>query len=134
MALADFFDGKVEQEEFTQSVAVDAGYTGGYIPVWYRNLITRKAKTQTFTFTGCSYSDAHSTGSVEVTDIGGATYTVPLDPSFTDSSSGSAVFETESVRVRRRRISYHLWEVVVSRTGSAYYNNNMLWINGPSWM
>lgn len=133
MALANFFDGKVAQEEFTQVVDLNTGTTGGWLPVFYRELVTREAVTQTFTFTGCSYADAHSTAQVTVTDIGGHQYTFTPKSSVTDGSSGTKVFETESVQVRRRRISYHMWEVEVTRTGSRYLVNNSVIINGPSW-
>ena len=133
MALANFFDGKVAQEEFTQVVDLNTGTTGGYIPIFFRELVTREAVTQVFTFTGCSYDDAHSTAQVTVTDIGGHQYTFTPKSSVTDGSSGTKVFETESVQVRRRRISYHMWEVEVARTGSRYLVNNEVIINGPSW-
>ena len=133
MALANFFDGKVAQEEFTQVVDLNTGTTGGYLPIFFRELVTREAVTQTFTFTGCSYADAHSTAQVTVTDIGGNQYTFTPKSSVTDGSSGTKVFETESVQVRRRRISYHMWEVEVTRTGSRYLVNNSVIINGPSW-
>ena len=133
MALANFFDGKVGQDEFTQIVDLNTGTTGGYIPIFFRELVTREAVTQTFTFTGCSYADAHSTEQVTVTDIGGHQYTFTPKSKVTDGSSGTKVFETESVQVRRRRISYHMWEVEVTRTGSRYLVNNSVIINGPSW-
>lgn len=133
MALANFFDGKVAQEEFTQVVDLNTGTTGGYLPIFFRELVTREAVTQTFTFTGCSYDDAHSTAQVTVTDIGGHQYTFTPKSKVTDGSSGTKVFETESVQVRRRRISYHMWEVEVTRTGSRYLVNNSVIINGPSW-
>lgn len=133
MALANFFDGKVAQEEFTQVVDLNTGTTGGYIPIFFRELVTREAVTQVFTFTGCSYDDAHSTAQVTVTDIGGHQYTFTPKSKVTDGSSGTKVFETESVQVRRRRISYHMWEVEVTRTGSRYLVNNEVIINGPSW-
>ena len=133
MALANFFDGKVAQEEFTQVVDLNTGTTGGYLPVFFRELVTREAVTQVFTFTGCSYDDAHSTAQVTVTDIGGHQYTLTPKSKVTDGSSGTKVFETESVQVRRRRISYHMWEVEVTRTGSRYLVNNEVIINGPSW-
>ena len=133
MALANFFDGKVAQEEFTQVVDLNTGTTGGYLPIFFRELVTREAVTQTFTFTGCSYADAHSTAQVTVTDIGGHQYTFTPKSSVTDGSSGTKVFETESVQVRRRRISYHMWEVEVTRTGSRYLVNNAVIIHGPSW-
>ena len=133
MALANFFDGKVAQEEFTQVVDLNTGTTGGYLPIFFRELVTREAVTQVFTFTGCSYDDAHSTAQVTVTDIGGHQYTFTPKSKVTDGSSGTKVFETESVQVRRRRISYHMWEVEVTRTGSRYLVNNEVIINGPSW-
>ena len=133
MALANFFDGKVGQDEFTQIVDLNTGTTGGYIPIFFRELVTREAVTQVFTFTGCTYADAHSTAQVTVTDIGGNQYTFTPKSKVTDGSSGTKVFETESVQVRRRRISYHMWEVEVTRTGSRYLVNNSVIINGPSW-
>lgn len=127
------FCGRVEQNEFTQIVDLNTGTTGGFIPVFYRELVKRNAKTQTFTFTGLNETDANTTSPQTVEDFGGTSYTVPMASSATDGSSGTKVFETESVQVTRRRLSPGLWEVVVKRTGSEYWANNVRIINGPSW-
>lgn len=132
-SIADYFDGNVGQDEFTQVVDLVAGWSGGFIPTFVRELVTRRAKTQTFTFTGVPNSLAGNTSAVTVTDIGGNSYTVPMASSFTDGSSGTKVMETESVQVRRRRLSYHMWEISVTRTGSEYYVNGTKIINGPGW-
>ena len=120
------FSGLVQQPEYTQ--IHDFEYSGSV-----RSLVTRCVKEQTFIFTGLAKANAMTTTSQTVTDIEGTSYTVPMECSVTDSSSGTKVFETESVKVDRRRISPHLWKVVVHRVGSQYYHNGTLYVSGPSW-
>ena len=127
------FNGKANQDEYTQIVDLDAGYTTGTYPTFYRDLVTRISKTQEFTFQGLSESQAHETSTKTVTDVGGTSYSVPMVSSVTDGSTGTKTFETESVQVTRRHFSPHLWEVVVRRTGSQYYLNGTMVIAGPSW-
>lgn len=101
-SIADYFDGRVEQSEYVQALAKEGGH------LWRGTMKLRR-----YTFTGVPTSLAYTTGNVQVTDIGGVVYTVPLTATFTDGSSGYAIFCAEEVKVSRRRISYHLWEITV---------------------
>lgn len=121
--LADFFDGKVDQQEYSQSVAVIAG-EGRY---------TADVKTQRFTFVAVPSDLAHSESEITVTDIDERQYTFTPKGSFSDASTGYAVFATEEVKVTRARLSYHLWTLTVERTGRRLYLDGEIKFNGPSW-
>lgn len=144
--LADYFDGKVEQREYTQ--VFDFEVTWSYVystdsktgvktvlsASMNRALVTAEVCEQVFRFEGAPYALAHSTASLTVTDIGGASYTFAPVRSFTDGSSGTRVMERESVQVGRARISPHMWSVEVVRRGTRYKVNNKVIVAGPDWM
>ena len=131
--LADKFTGKVEQQEFTQIVGVDSGISGTTVQVFWRHLISARSMEQVFRFEGCTYAEAHTTQSITVKDIGGATYTFTPQGSVTDGSSGTLALPKEEVRVARVRVSPHMWNLEVRRTGTAYYSDNSKIINAPNW-
>lgn len=135
--LADYFCGRVEQREYAQvhdfefgTYANGIGGTGAY-----RNLVTARVVEQTFRFEGVPASLADSRAAVTVTDVGGAQYTFAPANSFTDGSSGSMVYEVESVSVQRPRVSPHMWAIVVVRRGARYYLNgtHIALSNEPAW-
>lgn len=119
-----YFRGKVVQEHYQQSVAVIQG-EGRYVGTY---------ETQSFTFEGLTESQANYDGEITCTDVAGTIYTFNLRESFTDASTGSAVFATEECRVQRTRVSPHLWTVTFTRTGAKLYQNGVLKFNGPTWM
>lgn len=134
--VAQCFCGQVEEREYSQvhGVEMTPTYLVDGVPQGFtRTLAVTRTKEQTFRFEGLTDAQAHSTASVTVTDVSGTSYTVPMKGSVTDGSIGSAAFETEIVEVSRRRISPHLWEVVVTRRGSALYVNGVVSIAAPSW-
>lgn len=101
--IADYFDGKVDQSEYVQALAKEAGH------LW-RGTMTSKR----FTFTGVPTSIINNLPeNVSVTDIGGTSYTIPLRAKFTDGSSGYAIFPAEEVKVTKSRMSYHMWQLTV---------------------
>lgn len=103
MALADYFDGKVDQTEYVQALAKEGGHL-------YRGTMTSRR----FTFTGVPTTIVNDLPeSVAVTDIGGEQYTIPLRASFTDGSTGYAIFPAEEVKVVKTRMSYHMWQITV---------------------
>ena len=149
MALADHFTGRVVQREYSQefdfeyipnySTITDAD-TGEVISRWIasytRNFVTAKVVEQTFRFTGCSASDAHTTSAVTVTDNNSASWTVPMKTAIVDGSTGSRVMVVQEVYVQRTPISPHMWEVVVTRRGFKYYVNGtaISLSNTPAWI
>lgn len=126
--IADYFAGRVHRNEYDQAVGIEervARYVDnvpqGYYYVLYRAHIVE----ETFEFIGVPPSLAdygNGTGesaAVSVTDVGGKTHSV----SFVSSSTviGTAMFETESNRVVRTRISPHMWRITVThKTGGIY--------------
>lgn len=134
--VAQCFCGQVEEREYSQINAVEVVATtmvDGVPTAFTRKAYTTRTKEQTFRFEGLTDAQAHSTASVTVADVSGTSYTVPMKGGVTDGSTGTAAFETEIVEVSRRRISPHMWEVVVTRRGSALYEGNTLKIAAPSW-
>lgn len=134
--VAQCFCGQVEEREYAQVNAVEMIPTylvDGVAQGFTRHKFTTRTKEQTFRFEGLTDAQAHSTASVAVSDVSGTSYTVPMAGSVTDGSEGSAAFEIEVVEVSRRRISPHMWEVVVTRRGSALYDNGTKTISAPSW-
>ena len=136
-ALADYFCGRVEQREYAQvhdfefgTYANGLGGTGAY-----RNLVTARVVEQTFRFEGVPASLADSRASVTVTDVGGSSYTFAPSSSVTDGSSGSLVFEVESVQVSRARMSPRMWTLAVVRRAVRYYLNGerIALSNEPAW-
>jgi len=125
MALADKFCGKVQQEEFVQQMALE------WLPG--RTLTTGKFMRQVFRFDGCTFSEAHGTDSVTVTDLAEQSYTFTPDSSFVDSSTSTGVFPKEVVEVTRARVSPGMWTLTVTRTGGAIYQNGTIIRNGPDW-
>ena len=119
-----YFRGKVGQEHYQQSVAVILG-EGRYVGTY---------ETQSFVFEGLTESQANFDGEITCTDVAGTIYTFNLRESFTDASTGTAVFATEECRVQRTRVSPHLWSVTFTRTGAKYYLNGVILFSGPSWM
>lgn len=126
--LADFFDGKTNDESYVQPLSKDGlGRWSGLF------------RTQTFSFTGVPLSmlnEAGTTGheSVSVTDLDGKTYTVPLVSKDEDSSTGSAWFSKEKVVVAKPRMSYHMGILTVTRTGGELRQNGRVFASGPNWM
>ena len=149
MALADHFTGRIAQREYSQefdfefipnySTITDAE-TGEVISRWIasytRNFVTAKVVEQTFRFTGCNATDAHTTTSVSVTDNKGTSWTVPMKTAIVDGSTGTRVMVVEEVYVQRTPISPHMWEVVVTRRGFKYYLNGtaISLSNTPAWI
>lgn len=135
--LSDYFCGRVDQREYSQVHDFEFGtYSNGIGgTVAYRNLVTARVVEQTFRFEGVPASLAESTGSVTVTDVGGSSYTFALVSSVTDGSSGSRVFEVESVQVSRARASPHMWTITVTRRATRYYLNGsrITLSNEPTW-
>lgn len=127
MALSSHFTGRVAQREYAQTF--DFEYAGGV-----RSLVTAKVVEQSFRFTGCSYSDAHTTSDVSVTDNNGTVWTVPMKSSIVDGSAGFRVMIAEEVNVQRTPITPHMWEVVVTRRGSRYFVNGTKVVDGPAWI
>ena len=78
---------------------------------------------------------AESTGSVTVTDLGNKAYTFALVSSVTDGSSGSRVFEVESVQVSRARTTPHMRTITVTRRATRYFLNGskITLSNEPTW-
>lgn len=135
--LSDYFCGRVDQREYSQVHDFEFGtYSNGIGgTVAYRNLVTARVVEQTFRFEGVPASLAESTGSVTVTDLGGSSYTFALVSSVTDGSSGSRVFEVESVQVSRSRASPHMRTITVTRRATRYYLNGsrITLSNEPTW-
>lgn len=126
------YDGIISQSEsmnVVQKERVPAAYLNGIPSSWRDDLYTARTKERTFRFIGLSETDAFSTNPQT---IGGVT--IPMQSSFTDGSSGTAVFQKETVRVTRERMSPSLWTVTVTQTGSELYLNGTLLIAGPTWM
>ena len=135
--ISECFCGKVEEREYSQIIGVEmvpAVYVDGKPTSWRRNLAIAKTTEQIFRFEGLTDSQAHTASAVTVTDVSGSSYTVPMAGSVTDGSSGTAAFEKESVSVSRRRISPHLWEVVVVRRGAALFVNGSCVVPAPAWV
>ena len=132
LSLADFFVGKMEQREY--SGEFDFEFIPQYSTVdgvqrcvgYQRNLVTYRTVEQEFRFRGVPPSLIDNTGSVTVTDVGGAQYTFNTKSSWTDGSSGSRVMEVDSVNVSRIRTSPHTREMVVVRRGTRYWLNGTL--------
>lgn len=135
--IADYFCGRVEQREYSQVHDFEFGtYSNGIGGTGaYRNLVTARVVEQTFRFEGVPSSLAESTGSVTVTDVGGASYTFAIKSSVTDGSTGSRVFEVESVSVQRARMSPHMGALSVTRRATRYYLNGakIALSNEPAW-
>lgn len=113
---SDCFCGKVEQREYSQFLSKEQVPTlivDGKPVSW--KIVTSMSKTneKTFRFEGLTASQADETGSVEVTDVSGTSYTVPLQSEVTDGSTGTAIFVSHEVQVTRRRMTTHMWEVTV---------------------
>lgn len=127
LTLADYFDGNVQDEEYAQPCAKDGmGRWSGI------------HRVQQFTFTGVPTSIKDQIGSalksVTVTDISGKQYTLSLVPKDEDSSTGTAWFSKEIVRISKSRMSYHMWIISVQRTGGELLLNGATFYSGPSWM
>ena len=135
--LSDYFCGRVDQREYSQVHDFEFGtYSNGIGgTVAYRNLVTARVVEQTFRFEGVPPSLAETTESVTVTDVGGTSYTFALVSSVTDGSSGSRVFEVESVQVSRSRASPHMRTITVTRRATRYYLNGsqIKLANEPAW-
>lgn len=147
MAIADFFTGRVEQREYAQEldfeftpnyvvVTKDGVEVSRYVSSYTRSFVTAKVVEQTFRFTGCTASDAAGTSDVSVTDNGGTSWTVPMQSSITDGSSGARAMVVEAVQVQRVPISPRMWEVTVTRRGMRYFLNGvpLSLSNTPSWI
>ena len=147
MALADHFTGRVAQREYSQEfdfeytpnytvVTRDGVEVQRYISSYTRNFVTAKVVEQTFRFTGCNATDAHTTTNVSVTDNAGASWTVPMKTAIVDGSSGSRVMVVEEIYVQRIPITPHMWDVVVTRRGFKYYVNDsaISLSNTPAWI
>lgn len=133
--LQRMFDGQVAHNGYCQYVAVEVvptswvnGAAGGYA----RNFYYADVEEETYRFEGLSYDAAHSTADVTVTDVGGTQYTVKPVQKIVDGSSGTAYFEKEAVTVGRRRMSAHLWELVVTHKRAALYKGGTQIISKPS--
>lgn len=135
--LSDYFCGRVDQREYSQVHDFEFGtYSNGIGGTGaYRNLVTARVVEQTFRFEGVPASLAESTGSVTVSDVGGASYTFALVSSVTDGSSGSRVFEVESVQVSRARATPHMRTLTVTRRATRYYLNgsHIALAKEPAW-
>lgn len=135
--LSDYFCGRVDQREYSQVHDFEFGtYSNGIGGTGvYRNLVTARVVEQTFRFEGVPASLAESTGSVTVSDVGGASYTFAPVSSVTDGSSGSRVFEVESVQVSRARATPHMRTLTVTRRATRYYLNGsrIALANEPAW-
>ena len=135
--LSDYFCGRVDQREYSQVHDFEFGtYSNGIGgPGASRNLVTARVVEQTFRFEGVPPSLAETTESVTVTDVGGTSYTFALVSSVTDGSSGSRVFEVESVQVSRSRASPHMRTITVTRRATRYYLNGskINLANEPTW-
>ena len=147
MALADHFTGRVAQREYSQEfdfeytpnytvVMRDGVEVQRYISSYTRAFVTAKVVEQTFRFTGCNATDAHTTTNVSVTDNAGASWTVPMKTAIVDGSSGSRVMVVEEIYVQRIPITPHMWDVVVTRRGFKYYVNDsaISLSNTPAWI
>ena len=147
MALADHFTGRVAQREYSQEfdfeyipnytvVTRDGVEVQRYISSYTRNFVTAKVVEQTFRFTGCNATDAHTTTNVSVTDNAGASWTVPMKTAIVDGSSGSRVMVVEEIMVQRIPITPHMWDVIVTRRGFKYYVNGtaLSLTNTPAWI
>lgn len=135
--LSDYFCGRVDQREYSQVHDFEFGtYSNGIGGTGaYRNLVTARVVEQTFRFEGVPASLAESTGSVTVSDVGGASYTFAPVSSVTDGSTGSRVFEVESVQVSRARATPHMRTLTVTRRATRYYLNGsrIALANEPAW-
>ena len=147
MALADHFTGRVAQREYSQEfdfehipnytvVTRDGVEVQRYISSYTRNFVTAKVVEQTFRFTGCNATDAHTTTNVSVTDNVGASWSVPMKTAIVDGSSGSRVMVVEEIMVQRIPITPHMWDVIVTRRGFKYYVNDsaISLSNTPAWI
>ena len=143
-ALNPYFTGQVIQHEYARmedfefvpnygTITDSNGVTTRYVGSYSRTLVTAHVVEQTFRFEGLSHSLAHTQESQTVTDASGASWTVPMVGSYTDGSSGSRVFEQESVEVIREPMSPHMWSVTVTRRGTRYKANGTTIIIPPSW-
>lgn len=108
---SQLFDGKVVQREYSSALGVE-------IISAQRTYYVSLTVEQVFSFAGLNETQANSTESVTVTDVGGTVYTVPFKQSFTDGSTGYAICPQEQVEVQRERMSPRLWRVTVTRRGS----------------
>lgn len=144
--LSDYFCGRVDQREYSQvhdfefvpnyvNITDQNGNTTTRVASYTRNLVTARVVEQTFRFEGVPASLAESTGSVTVSDVGGASYTFALVSSVTDGSTGSRVFEVESVQVSRARATPHMRTLTVTRRATRYYLNGsrIALANEPAW-
>ena len=128
-AIADMFNGRVSQREYSSALAVE------YF-VLARTYIVHLTVEQVFTFEGLTETQANNTESVVVEDVGGTSYTVPFKQSFTDGSTGYAICPQEQVEVQRERMSPHLWRVIVTRRGSRlmrYGQATSMIFDAPDW-
>lgn len=135
--LADYFCGRVGQREYACVYDFEFGtVSGGIVSSAYRNLVVARTVEQTFRFEGVPASLVDSSASVTVSDVGGKSYTFAPVCSFTDGSTGSRVFEVESVNVARVRMSPHMWELTVTRRGVRYFINGtrLPLVNEPAWL
>lgn len=115
-SVSECFCGKVEQREYAQFLSkeqVPTLFVDGKPAAW--KIVTYLSKTteQTFRFEGMTHAQAHETGTVEVTDVHGVKYSVPMQSEVTDGSTGTAIFVSHEVQVSRRRMTPHMWEVTV---------------------
>jgi len=129
--IADLFDGKVVQREYSSPCTVE------WI-VAARTVVVSLTVEQSFTFVGLDETQAMSTADVSVTDVGGTQYTVPFKQSFTDGSQGYAIAPKEQVEIQRERMSPHMWRVTVTRRGSRLVRyladgTSSLIFEAPSW-
>ena len=119
-SIADYFHGRIAKREYSQAVGCEQiptyivdGVPQGWHWVTYKANFTEEV----FEFLGVPGDLKDSTDSVTVTDSCGTQYTVSLDRSCT--VQGTAMFETESNRVSREKMSPHQWRIIVThRTGS----------------
>ena len=122
MSFQSAFCGKVEQNEYSQVFDFLTLYSssGQYLG---RELVVQHVTESTFRFHGLSASEALSGGEITITDIGGNSYTIPLERQYRDGSTGTKVLELYSATVQRTRFSPRLWDVVVRVRSSSYTVN-----------
>jgi len=128
-AIANMFNGRVSQREYSSALAVE------YV-VLARTYLVHLTVEQVFTFEGLTEAQANNTESIEVVDVGGTSYTVPFEQSFTDGSTGYAICPQEQVEIQRERMSPRLWRVTVTRRGSRlmrYGGETSMIFDAPDW-
>lgn len=118
------FNGKVEQNEYVQVYDFQTyEHSDAANTYRWRELVTQKVVEKIYRFSGLSYSNAHSTTAVTVSDASGHSHSVPMASGFRDGSTGDKVFEVYSCNVIRQPMSPHLWEVTVKVRESEYFVN-----------